>query len=193
MYKPNLLKISMQFFADADAATSDTSTSDTSSTTEQAGASTGGGDPEKSTQKADESKEQSKSSELSKEEKAELEEYRKWKESKKTDEEKQKDALTKTEKARLEAESKVSDYEAKFLAIKSGVSADNVDDVIALAKSKVTKDVTIEKAITGVLEKYPHFSKNDSTSTTGTGTQNSESESVDENKIRKIMGLPIKK
>ena len=158
----------------------------------EASASTGGGDPEKSTQKADESKEQSKSSELSKEEKAELEEYRKWKESKKTDEEKQKDALAKVEKARLEAESKVSDYEAKFLAIKSGVSADNVDDVIALAKSKVTKDVTLEKAIAAVIEKYPHFATTNS-ATTGAGTSKSESESVDENKIRKIMGLPINK
>lgn len=191
MYKPRL-NISMQFFADADAATSDTSTSDTSST-EQASASTGGGDPEKSTQKTDESKEQSKSSELSKEEKAELEEYRKWKESKKTEEEKQKDALSKAEKARLEAESKVSDYEAKFLAIKSGVSADNVDDVIALAKSKVTKDLTMEKAIAAVIEKYPHFATTTNSDTTGAGTSNSESATVDENKIRKIMGLPINK
>lgn len=171
MCKPNLLKISMQFFADADAATSDTSTSDTSST-EQASASTGGGDPEKSTQKTDESKEQSKSSELSKEEKAELEEYRKWKESKKTNEEKQKDALTKAEKARLEAESKVSDYEAKFLAIKSGVSADNVDDVIALAKAKVTDTVTLDKAIDEVIKKYPSFKGEIQTITTGRKTNN---------------------
>jgi len=174
MCKPNLLKISMQFFADADAATSDTSTSDTSST-EQASASTGGGDPEKSTQKADESKEQSKSSELSKEEKAELEEYRKWKESKKTDEEKQKDALSKAEKARLEAESKVSDYEAKFLALKSGVSADNVDDVIALAKAKVTGTVTLDKAIDEVIKKYPSFKGEIQTITTGMKTNNNSS------------------
>lgn len=191
MYKPRL-NIGMQFFADA-ATQSDSSTSDAISTTEQASASTGGGDPEKSTQKADESKEQSKSSELSKEEKAELEEYRKWKESKKTDEEKQKDALSKAEKARLEAESKVSDYEAKFLAVKNGVSADNVDDFIALAKSKVTKDVTMEKAIAAVIEKYPHFATTTNSDTTGAGTSNSESATVDENKIRKIMGLPINK
>ena len=171
MCKPNLLKISMQFFADADAATSDTSTSDASSI-EQASASTGGGDPEKSTQKTDESKEQSKSSELSKEEKAELEEYRKWKESKKTNEEKQKDALTKAEKARLDAESKVLDYEAKFLAIKSGVSADNVDDVIALAKAKVTDTVTLDKAIDEVIKKYPSFKGEIQTITTGMKTNN---------------------
>lgn len=187
MYKPKL-KISMQFFAD-EATDTNTSATDTTQKTEQTSASTGGGDPEVSTQKADESKEQSK---LSDEEKTELEEYRKWKESKKTDEEKQKDALSKAEKARLEAESKVSDYEAKFLAVKKGVSADNVDDIIALAKLKVTKDVTMEKAIVAVIEKYPHFATTNS-DTTGAGTSNSESATVDENKIRKIMGLPINK
>jgi len=91
------------------------------------------------------------------EEKAELEEFRKWKESQKSEIEKQTAAYQKSEKARIEAENRISDYEAKFAALKNGVSADSVDDVVALAKLKTDKNTSLEQAIESVLEKYPQF------------------------------------
>ena len=106
---------------------------------------------------------------LSDEEKSELEEFRKWKENQKSDAEKQAEAYQKSEKARAEAEAKVSDYEAKFTALKNGVSADSVDDVVALAKLKTDKNTSLEQAILKVIEKYPQFSAG---STTGTKTLN---------------------
>lgn len=109
---------------------------------------------------------------VSDEEKTELEEFRKWKESKKTEIEKQTEAYQKSEKARIEAEAKISDYEAKFAALKSGVATDSLDDVIALAKLKINKNTSLEQAVESVLEKYPHFRGN---LTTGTHTNNNNS------------------
>lgn len=106
---------------------------------------------------------------VSDEEKNELEEFRKWKENQKSELEKQTEAYQKSEKARIKAESKVSDYEAKFTALKSGVSTESVDDVIALAKLKTNKETSLEQAIEFILEKYPHFRGN---LTTGTHTNN---------------------
>lgn len=109
---------------------------------------------------------------VSDEEKTELEEFRKWKESKKTEIEKQTEAYQKSEKARIEAEAKISNYEAKFTALKSGVATDSLDDVIALAKLKIDKNTSLEQAVESVLEKYPHFRGN---LTTGTHTNNNNS------------------
>ena len=112
---------------------------------------------------------------ISDDERAELEEFRKWKESQKSEAEKQNEAYQKSEKARIEAETKVSDYEAKFTAMKNGVSAESVDDVVALAKLKTDKNTSLEQAIVKVIEKYPQFSAG---STTGTKTLNNGSSSL---------------
>ena len=106
---------------------------------------------------------------LSDEEKSELEEFRKWKESQKSESEKQAEAYQKSEKARIEAETKVSDYEAKFTALKSGVSAESVDDVIALVKSRADKNKTLEQCIAEIVEKYPQFLGRASTTGVKTG------------------------
>ena len=107
---------------------------------------------------------------VSDEEKAELEEFRKWKESQKSEIEKQTAAYQKSEKARIEAETRISDYEAKFAALENGVSADSVDDVVALARLKTDKNTSLEQAIESVLEKYPQFRGKGIT--TGTHTNN---------------------
>nr|DAO91524.1 MAG TPA: Major capsid protein [Caudoviricetes sp.] len=87
----------------------------------------------------------------------EYKKYEAWKESQKTDEEKKNEALTNAENARIAAEEKANNLEAKVTCLSKGVIATSVDDVVILAKAMVTDEITIEKAIDKVLEKYPSF------------------------------------
>lgn len=89
--------------------------------------------------------------------KEELKAYNEWKESQKTEEEKKNEALSNAEKARVAAEERATALEAKVTCLSKGVVATSVDDVVILAKAMVTEEVTIEKAIDKVLEKYPSF------------------------------------
>lgn len=89
--------------------------------------------------------------------KEELKAYNEWKESQKTEEEKKNEALTNAEKARVAAEERALLAETKVTCLSKGVVATSVDDVVILAKAMVTEEVTIEKAIDKVLEKYPSF------------------------------------
>ena len=89
--------------------------------------------------------------------KDELKAYNDWKESQKTEEEKKNEALTNAEKARLAAEEKANNLEAKVTCLSKGVIATSVDDVVILAKAMVTDEDSIEQAIDKVLEKYPSF------------------------------------
>lgn len=86
-----------------------------------------------------------------------FEQLKEWQDSQKTEAEKQAEAIADKEK-QLEAvllENK--QLTAKYAALTLGVRSDAVDDVIALAQSKVTDDVTINDAIAEVLAKYPQF------------------------------------
>ena len=87
----------------------------------------------------------------------EYKKYEAWKESQKTDEEKKNEALTNAENARIAAEEKANNLEAKVTCLSKGVIATSVDDVVILAKAMVTDEITIEQAIDKVLEKYPSF------------------------------------
>lgn len=89
--------------------------------------------------------------------KEELKAYQEWKESQKTEEEKKNEALTNAEKAKLVAEERANNLEAKVTCLSKGVVATSVDDVVILAKAMVTEEVTIEQAIDKVLQKYPSF------------------------------------
>lgn len=89
--------------------------------------------------------------------KEELKVYQEWKESQKTEEEKKNEALTNAEKAKLAAEERANNLEAKVTCLSKGVVENSVDDVVILAKAMVTEEVTIEQAIDKVLEKYPSF------------------------------------
>lgn len=95
-----------------------------------------------------------KKNQLSKEE---LKAYNEWKESQKTEEEKRTEALNNAEKAKLAAEERAMLAETKVTCLSKGVNVTSVDDVVILAKSMVTDDVTMEQAIDKVLEKYPSF------------------------------------
>jgi len=90
----------------------------------------------------------------------ELEEFRKWQEAReaqKPAEEKSSDELKAAREAQSAAERKNAELEAKFTAIKKGVSAEAAEDVVALAKGRVGDNVTLETAIDEVLKKYPQF------------------------------------
>ncbi len=102
----------------------------------------------------------------------ELAAFRKWQEEQKSDAEKQATAISKAEKARAEAEAKAASAELKLTAMSIGVSADALDDVIALAKTKITDKVTAEQAIDAIIAKYPVFGK---AITTGVHTNNNNS------------------
>ncbi len=80
-----------------------------------------------------------------------------WKESQKTEAEKQSEALTNAEaKAKAEAE-RANTLEAKVTCLSKGVLADNVDDIVILAKAMISDDVTIDQAVVIVLEIYTSF------------------------------------
>ena len=101
--------------------------------------------------------------------KEELTAFRDWQNSQKTAEQKSADDLKAAQEAQSAAEQKATDLEAVFAAIKAGVPAEAAEDVVALAKLKVTDDMPLAEAIAAVLKKYPQFAGN-SAQTTGVPT-----------------------
>ena len=89
--------------------------------------------------------------------KDELTAFRDWQNSQKTAEQKAADDLKAAQEAQSAAEQKAADLEAIIAAVKAGVPADAAEDVVALAKLKVTETVTLSAAIAEVLKKYPQF------------------------------------
>ncbi len=122
----------------------------------------------------------------------ELAAFRKWKESQQSDVEKHAAALSKAEKAKVSAEARADAAELKVTALGKGVNADALEDVIALAKTKISDQVTAEQAIDSILKKYPAFGGRAATTGTAT-TNNTPTMDTDDAKIRKVMGLPEKK
>lgn len=86
-----------------------------------------------------------------------FEQLREWKDSQKTEAEKQSEVIADKEKQLEAMRLENQQLTAKYAALTLGVRSDAVDDVIALAQSKVTDDVTINDAISEVLAKYPQF------------------------------------
>lgn len=89
--------------------------------------------------------------------KEEMDAFHKWQDSQKTAEQLSAEKISAAESGRAEAEKKLAAAEAKCCAFSKGVSAEAVDDVIALAMAKVSDDMPIEKAIEAVIAKYPSF------------------------------------
>ena len=121
--------------------------------------------------------------------KEELKAFHEWQESQKTEAEKTADKIKQAEDAKTAAEMKAAEYEARCAAMTKGVRAEAVEDVIALAKSKVSDDVTLEQAIDSVIAKYPQFSTAaEKPSTTGVSTPNNK-DSASDSLLRKAAGL----
>lgn len=89
--------------------------------------------------------------------KEEMDAFRKWQDSQKTAEQLSQEKISAAENGRADAEKKLVAAEAKCCAYSKGVTAEAVDDVIALAMAKVSDDMPIEKAIDAVISKYPSF------------------------------------
>ncbi|MBD5104469.1 MAG: hypothetical protein HDT47_06365 [Ruminococcaceae bacterium] len=119
----------------------------------------------------------------------ELKAFNDWKESQKTKQEKTAEKIKLAQEAQTAAEQKASALEAKLTAVSKGVKPEAVEDVIALAKNKVSDDVTLEQAIESVIEKYPQFGSADKPLTTGVTTPNNRTP-ADDTLLRKAMGLP---
>lgn len=84
-----------------------------------------------------------------------------WKEhqeSLKTDQEKTNEKLTAFETQLKEKDESLFNLQAENAAIKSGIIEEkNLNAVITLAKTKVSDDIDITKAIEMVVEEFPHF------------------------------------
>ena len=91
--------------------------------------------------------------------KDEMKAFKAWQDSQKTAEQLSAEKVTAAENGKAEAEKRAEAAEAKCLAFSKGVSAEAVDDVIALASPKVGDNKTMEQAIDEVLAKYPSFTK----------------------------------
>lgn len=93
-----------------------------------------------------------------------LAKYQEYLDAQKTEADKQAEEVEKANKTISEKEQTIAEknaeidtLNAKITALGKGVQRDSIEDVIALAERNVTDDVTIDDAIEGVLEKYPHF------------------------------------
>lgn len=86
-----------------------------------------------------------------------LAKYKEAEDAKKTESEKQTEKLNELENNYSTMSAENDTLKAQISAIKSGVKADAVEDVVVLAKRLVKDDVDMGAAIKQVVEKYPQF------------------------------------
>ncbi|EIJ79118.1 hypothetical protein PB1_16214 [Bacillus methanolicus PB1] len=86
-----------------------------------------------------------------------LQKFKEWQESQKTEAQKQAERLQELETNFNTVNEENASLKAQISAMKSGVHADYVQDVVILAKTLVNEETDIEAAIQKVVEKYPHF------------------------------------
>lgn len=88
-----------------------------------------------------------------------LAKFKEWQDSQKTEQEKQAERLKELETNQSTLSDENSVLKAQISAMKAGVIADYVADVVTLAKTMVSDDMDMDTAITKVVEKYPHFAQ----------------------------------
>lgn len=86
-----------------------------------------------------------------------LAKFKDWQDSQKTEAQKQADALEQASKDLESTKAEKETIAAQLAAVKAGADLEALEDLIVLAKTKVTDEVTIDEAIKQTLEKYPHF------------------------------------
>lgn len=101
--------------------------------------------------------------------KTEAEEFKKWKESQKTEEQKKSEAEQKLITSAAESEKRAIAAENKLTALAAGVTAESLDDALAIAQLKVTEDKTLETVFTE-MKKEARYSGFFGLSTTAAGT-----------------------
>src|SRR5690625_2744583 len=90
-----------------------------------------------------------------------LQKFREWQESQKTEQEKQQEKLQELQTNNETLANENANLKAQLAAVKQGVKADSVEDVIALAERLVNDETTIDDAIKQVIEKYPQFAQDE--------------------------------
>jgi len=84
----------------------------------------------------------------------------------------------------------IENLKGENYALKAGVKAECTADVLALAKSRVTDKVPLEKAIDLVVEAYPQFKGAPIPSiTTSAKTSNDDVSEADDALVNRIMGI----
>lgn len=83
--------------------------------------------------------------------------FKEWQDEQKTESEKQAEQLEQLQKNISQTTSENESLKAQLSALKNGVIADSVEDVVALANNYISDDVDLDQAIKQVIEKYPHF------------------------------------
>jgi len=84
--------------------------------------------------------------------------WNEYQESQKTEQEKTNEKLTAFETQLQQKDESLFNLQAENAAIKSGITEEkNLNAVITLAKTKVSDDIDITKAIEMVVEEFPHF------------------------------------
>lgn len=86
-----------------------------------------------------------------------LKQFQEWKQNQMSEAEQKDEQLKTLEKNFNTTTEENASLKAQISAMRSGVHADYVEDVVTLAKNQVSDDVTIDEAIKKVVEKYPHF------------------------------------
>lgn len=86
-----------------------------------------------------------------------FEKLKAWEDSQKSESEKSAEALNAKEQELAKALSDNKTLSAQLSALKQGVIADSVDDVIALSERLVSDEASIDDAIKQILTKYPQF------------------------------------
>ena len=181
-------------------------TQNTQATQEQGGAQTAGGDPTASTSESVQTEKTFTQKELDdivrqrvererkgQPTKDELKAFRDWQDSQKTAEQKTADEINAAKQAQTAAEQRAELLTAQVAAMKKGVSAEAVEDVIALAQGRTSDTVTLDKAIDEVLKKYPQFAGASAPQTTGvqTGGGNQQASGVEAAFLAKNPGIKI--
>lgn len=98
----------------------------------------------------------------------------------------------KSDNSQEENKQEIAELKGKVHALSVGVAADCIEDVLALAKAKIGGDVTLDKAIDSVIEKYPSFKGEKPPKaivTSAVATVNDEQKTADEARINRIMGI----
>jgi hypothetical protein len=88
-----------------------------------------------------------------------LNKFKEWQESQKTEAEKQAERLKELEANYSNTSNENATLKAQISAMKAGVLAESVEDVVTLAKTMVNDDLDMDAAIAKIVEKYPHFAQ----------------------------------
>ena len=88
-----------------------------------------------------------------------LTKFREWQESQKTEQQKKDEKLQELETNYSSTSDENTVLKAQISAMKVGVKADSVSDVVTLAKTMLSDEVDMDAAIAAIVGKYPHFAE----------------------------------